>query len=110
MTKKPQECPNRIREWRKARGHTLTVVASLSGITPTHLSRMEVGDRSVTIEHLRLLGRVLNVSAGELLHLDDNPDLPNFKEAEILTGLRLGDERLLQSVQSLIDANKRFIA
>jgi transcriptional regulator with XRE-family HTH domain len=108
MTKKSTDCPNRIREWRKARGMNLAELAARVGTTATQLSRMETGERPVTIEWLQRIARPLRISAGELLHPDDNPMLPTPDEATILSGVREQGEKFARTVAAMAEAQRSY--
>lgn len=110
MVKSASECPNRIREWRKARKMRLVELAARVGSTATQLSRMETGERPVTIEWLQRIARPLNVTPGELLRHEDNPLLPAPREAELLYKLREGGERSLRTAEALAEAQRAYIA
>lgn len=58
---------NRLREWRDRRGRSLEDVAYGAGISPGYLSRLERGDRNVSLKHLPALARELSVRESELI-------------------------------------------
>ena len=59
--------PNRLREWRRARGWTLEALAAEVGTTNQTLSRYERGARSITIDLLEQLAPVLGCKPADLL-------------------------------------------
>lgn len=59
--------PNRIKAVRKERGKTLEDLAELTDLSTSYLSRVENGERDVTLESLGRIAEALNVSAAELL-------------------------------------------
>jgi transcriptional regulator with XRE-family HTH domain len=59
--------PNRIQEQREAAGMTLETLADLAGISPSYLSRMERGDRNVSLKNLEAIANALRVSQGDLV-------------------------------------------
>lgn len=71
MSRRPREATssNRIRTVRLARGLSLEALAELSGISISYLSRMEVGDRNVSVKNLSKLAKALGVGQGELIEL-----------------------------------------
>jgi transcriptional regulator with XRE-family HTH domain len=109
MRKTSPDCPNRIREWRKSRRMTLAELAARVGTTTTQMSRMETGDRPVTIEWLQRIARPLQVTAGELLHTADNPLLPSVEETEILYGVREQGPQFTRTIAAMAEAHRRYI-
>src|SRR5690554_1027919 len=64
MMDKPK---NHIREIRKKReGMTLERLADMTGISITHLSRMETGNRGLSLENAILIARALEVRVTEI--------------------------------------------
>ena len=61
------EIPNRLREWRKARGLTLDQLAERLGTTNQTLSRYERGERSLTIDLLLQIAPHLDCKPADLL-------------------------------------------
>ncbi len=67
----------RIRELRKAKGLTQEQLAELVGVEPRHISRVEGGYNSPSIERLARIAEVLGVPIQELfnfMHLNDSAD------------------------------------
>lgn len=67
----------RIRELRKAKGLTQEQLAELVGVEPRHISRVEGGYNSPSIERLARIAEVLEVPIQELfnfMHLNDSED------------------------------------
>ena len=58
--------PNKIREIRKRKSLTLEQVAELSGLSPSYLSRLEIGDRNISGKIAAKLASALNVEIHEL--------------------------------------------
>lgn len=91
MVKVLDNPPNRIREWRKRRGKTLLQVADALNTTQTQISRFEVGEREIDLAWLRRIGRVLDVSVGELLNEEDVPLAARTEdERKVLEAMRVG--------------------
>ncbi len=63
--------PNRIREWRDRRGMTLEQLAEQAGISVSYLSRMESGDRNVSLKNVGKLTGPLRVRARDLVEDDE---------------------------------------
>lgn len=59
--------PNRIAEWREERGLSQERLAEEAGISTGYLSRMERGERNVSLKNLARLAEVLGVSQRELV-------------------------------------------
>lgn len=59
--------PNRIAEWREARGNSQEGLAEAAGISPGYLSRMERGERNVSLKNLAKIARALNVEERDLV-------------------------------------------
>jgi transcriptional regulator with XRE-family HTH domain len=67
----------RIRELRKAKGLTQEQLAELVGVEPRHISRVEGGYSSPSIERLARIAEILEVPIKELfdyMHLNDSED------------------------------------
>lgn len=64
--------PNRIREWRKAKGFTQVHMSKATGLDQTFLSRIENGDRALTLHHMQIIAAALGVDSGALLNREDN--------------------------------------
>lgn len=65
----------RIRELRKSKGFTQEQLAELVGVEPRHISRVEGGYSSPSIERLAKISEVLGVPIKELfdfMHLNDS--------------------------------------
>ena len=56
-----------IREARQGKGLSQTALAKATGLDQSAISRIERGQRTVTVEQLVLIARALDVSADELL-------------------------------------------
>jgi transcriptional regulator with XRE-family HTH domain len=58
---------NRIREWRKSKGRTLEQLADESGLSVSYLSRMESGERNVSLRNLEQIAGALKVAPSDLV-------------------------------------------
>ncbi|MEO9625891.1 MAG: helix-turn-helix transcriptional regulator [Qipengyuania citrea] len=68
MTKdNSRDCPNRIRELRKARGLTLAQLAQAVGMTTGHVQKLEVGERELTLPVMERVAGALEVAVADLL-------------------------------------------
>lgn len=56
-----------LRQLRKAKRLTLEQLAERTGISVSMLSRMETGERGITLEHVPVLASALNAKASDLL-------------------------------------------
>lgn len=63
----PFVATNRLRELREARGMKLREVAEAIGTTPTHVNRLERGERDLTLGWMIPLARVLGVTPADIL-------------------------------------------
>ncbi|MGZ2484326.1 transcriptional regulator with XRE-family HTH domain [Rhizobium pisi] len=66
---------NRIRLVRKQKNLTLEELAEKSGISYTHLSRMEAGKRGVSLENILRISKALGVEANEITDEFDHEQL-----------------------------------
>lgn len=68
----------RIREIRKGRDMTLADVAAacVPPTTPQTIGRLETGARTVSVEWLNRIAAALGVLPGDLVKLEDRPDIP----------------------------------
>lgn len=76
----------RLASARRARGYTQEALAEALGIEPVTLSRLETGDRAVSLSTLGRVAEVLHVALGDLV--DESQPLPEPEhgpeEAELL--------------------------
>lgn len=70
---------SRIRELRGERALTLEAVAARTGIGVSTLSRLESGERRLSVEHLALIADALGVGASELLAPPSGRDDPRVR-------------------------------
>jgi len=74
---------NRIREVRKKKELTLEQLAESTGISTSHLSRMEAGLRGISLEQIIRIARALETDAEELSDDFDVADLERAKELAV---------------------------
>lgn len=66
---------NRIREIRKQKNITLEELAEMTGLSHTHISRIESGKRGLSLENVIRLSRALGVEPVEITDEFDHEDL-----------------------------------
>ncbi len=109
MVKPAEKCPNRIREWRDRRDRmTMAVLAARSGISQQHLSRIETGKTSVSVDQLVRIAKALGVSVGELLSPEQNPLLPTPRQRNLLEKLDEGGEQAFRTAEAVAEAQRPF--
>jgi len=59
--------PNRLTEVRESQGLTIEDVAERTGLSVSYVSRLENGDRNLSVKNLNLFASALNVDPSELL-------------------------------------------
>lgn len=64
---------NNIRIWRRKAGLNQTELAKAIGMHQTHFSKLENGQRQLTLAWARRIARVLGCSVADLLSDEDNP-------------------------------------
>lgn len=57
---------NRVRDLRKAKGHSQESLADLAGLHRTYVGSIERGEQNVSIDNIARLARVLKISLSEL--------------------------------------------
>jgi phage repressor protein C with HTH and peptisase S24 domain len=75
---------NRIRELRKAADVTLEELSEKTGISYTHLSRIEGGKRGLSLENVIRVARALQVDASEITNEFNHEDLERAAELPML--------------------------
>jgi transcriptional regulator with XRE-family HTH domain len=87
---------NRVRELRKKRDFTLEHLAEIIGISPGYLSRIEKGDRGLSIENVVKAARALGVEPVELTDDFAAEDLEKVGSMPLSAGKSRGDVPNLQ--------------
>jgi transcriptional regulator with XRE-family HTH domain len=64
----------RLRSLRQARGWTIDDLSERAHISASTISRIETGDRRITLDHLTALTAALGVAVGDVLEDDESPD------------------------------------
>lgn len=74
---------NQIRKLRKSKDITLEEVAELTGISTSHLSRIEAGTRGLNLENVIRIARAINVEPEEISDEFDPADLEQAKSLPV---------------------------
>lgn len=82
---------NRIREVRRSKDITIEQMAEKTGISTSHLSRIESGSRALGLEHLIKISRALDVDPEEISNDFSADDLEIARTAHFETPERKGD-------------------
>lgn len=67
--------PNRLRNWRKARGKTLADVAARMNTTPQTAQRLETGNMPITLNWLDRMCTAYEIAPRSLFLHDGDPEL-----------------------------------
>lgn len=84
---------NRLRELRRAKGMTQAELADASGVSQPAISQIENGTRSMDIQWMRSLSRVLDCNPADFLERDDNPDQLTADERDFIARYRAADQK-----------------
>ena len=76
--------PNRIREWRIAKGMSLVTLSSQIGTTPDALSQIERGHRRLHVWRMTYIAKALKIPVAQLLPWEQNPQSLTPPEWEFL--------------------------
>ena len=88
----------RIKDLREKQKLTQNGLAEKAGISQSHLRRVELGQAGITVEHLRLICDVFNMSLSDFFAYEDAQD----ETSEIIATLTpLQQNRLLEFLRSL---------
>jgi phage repressor protein C with HTH and peptisase S24 domain len=74
---------NRIREWRRRRDLTLEQLGMILGTSNQQISRLEKGERRLTVDWLLRIAKALQVEPDELLDPNDRPGIRTPIEQEV---------------------------
>lgn len=107
MTKKLLNPPNRLREQRKKKNYTLQQLSGMTGLDTGYLSKLELGDRPLKIEHMRSIAKILGVDPGDLLNASDNPTSLSDQERMVLDSMR-DDPLFAHSVAAMAEARHSY--
>ena len=95
----PPRGPNRLREWREARGMTQEELAEAVGATPLVIANFELGQRGMSERWLLVLSRALNVERGDLVLAAPAPEEASSELLEIWA--RIPEHRRRQALAML---------
>jgi transcriptional regulator with XRE-family HTH domain len=95
----PPRGPNRLKEWREARGLTQEQLAQAAETTPLVIANFEQGQRGMSDRWLLVLSRALNIDRSELVAA---PAAPEDASAELLAvWSRIPEHRRRQALAML---------
>lgn len=86
--------PNNIRKLRDERDVTLETLSEVTGLSTGYLSRLESGERNLSVKNLNLIADGLKVAPRELL-IDDNP-APQTNVVRVMGRIGAGAEILVE--------------
>lgn len=64
----------RIRQLRKEKNLSQNRLAEISGVSQTHLRRVELGQADITVGHLRIVCDVLGTGLKDFFDVESSPD------------------------------------
>lgn len=82
---------NRIREIRKSRHVTLDELSEQTGVATSHLSRIETGDRGLTLEHAVRIARALGCEVMDLTDEFSGEDIEQSGKVALTRSRPIGD-------------------
>ena len=93
-----------VQRYRKAAGMTQAQLAERVGVSPAHLSRVERGDKQISISVLKMLSEIFAVSYDALLR-----DLPSNSAARNIDTLLEGHtEEYIRGIEGVIRACRKL--
>lgn len=98
--------PNRLREWREARGLSIKELALKAGIARwQNVQRYETGERRLQVEDMPRFAAALDIAPGDLLTTPDSPQNPKERViVELIRKLPLPDQdKLIRIAHSLAE-------
>ncbi|WP_428668087.1 helix-turn-helix domain-containing protein [Reyranella sp.] len=103
--------PNRLREWREARGLSLKQLAELTNQKHQSVQRHEIGENQMTMVQMELYARKLKIKPEELFNHSQRID-PQLRElAEVFDRLPGTErQRLLRLAHAFADPPAPFAA
>lgn len=102
--------PNRLREWRTARGYSLLRLAELTGQKHQSVARHETGLNQITLVQMETYAKALNIKPEELLN-DSVRINPKLRELlDILENLPATEqERLVNMTRAFAEPRAAFV-
>lgn len=74
---------SRIKQLRETAGFTQNRLAEWSGVSQTHLRRVELGQQDITVGQLSLICDGLGISLTEFFNVDDTQDNLSYAIAKL---------------------------
>jgi len=110
MARPAETMPNRIRQRRQDLRMTLQDVVDQLGdsTTPSMLSKLERGERPLTLDWLRRLARVLDTDPASLLADRDNPWSLDSRERAVIAAMRDRNDRVGSAIHVVAEQLSRF--
>lgn len=104
-----RDFPNRLREWRNARGYSLLRLAELTGQKHQSVARHETGENQITLAQMEAYAKVLNIKPEELLN-DSVRINPKLRELmDILDNLpETEQERLVSMTRAFAEPRQHY--
>jgi transcriptional regulator with XRE-family HTH domain len=96
--------PNRVNELRRARGLTQQQLADKVGCSKMQVSGIERGKREFSLSMMQRFASVLGVTAGELLHPDDNAFHLDENERFLIEKMRAATPAEREQIHRVTDA------
>lgn len=97
------ELPNRIREWRKARGLTLEAVALAINCSIPQVSQLERGTTPLTLDWMAAIARALRVEVTDLLPAEHAGGILSAEERDLIERYRGGDDHQQAQLRAMAD-------
>lgn len=108
MNEQARRLGSRLRGIRQARGLTQEKLAELAGFHPTHIAKIEAGDRLPSLDALVRLAAVVGTSVSELVKaLDNEPEENDEVVGEIVTSLKGCNTKDLELIRDLVQVIRR---
>jgi transcriptional regulator with XRE-family HTH domain len=104
-----KDFPNRLREWRTARGYSLQTLADLTNQKHQSVARHETGENQITLAQMEAYAKVLSIKPEELLNssVRINPKLREL--LDILDNLpETEQERLVNMTRAFAEPRQPF--
>ena len=95
--------PNRIREYRKAKGWSLEHLADQVGVSYAHVSEVERGKIDVSHSYLRRYAAALGVKPGDLLIPEENEGSLSPEELAWVARYRAADPATRVRLEAMAD-------
>ena len=108
MNEQARRLGSRSRGIRQAQGLTQEKLAELADLDPTHIAKIEAGDRLPSLDALVRLAAVVGTSVSELVKaLDNEPEENDEVVGEIVTSLKGCNTKDLELIRDLVQVIRR---